>query len=125
MKIQLKVLDYVVIALSTTITLVCAFAVYSGSQGKTSVSIEGKYGSWLFLLDGTDETVSVEGPLGDTVLKIEDGTVKVLSSPCINQTCVSAGKIHRHGQWLACLPNEVFVSINSEAPEGELDALAW
>jgi hypothetical protein len=61
------------------------------------------------------------------VVEIRGGRARIVSSPCVNQTCVAAGAVHSPGQWTACLPNRVMVSIsgsNSEA-EGAVDAASW
>ena len=71
----------------------------------------------------------LHGPLGETVVAIEGGTARVLSSPCANQTCVAAGALTHGGQWTACLPNEVMVRISGEAASRDnsdaVDAGAW
>ncbi|MDR2149436.1 MAG: NusG domain II-containing protein [Spirochaetaceae bacterium] len=123
--LPLTPVDCAVIIVSVAIIGFSAFAVYADPTTDASITIEGAQSSWLFPLN-TEETVTVSGPLGATVVQIKDGLVRILSSPCLNQTCVSAPPIGRHGQWLACLPNEVFVAIDGTVPQGqELDALAW
>ncbi|MDR2808555.1 MAG: NusG domain II-containing protein [Spirochaetaceae bacterium] len=123
--LPLTVVDYLVIILSVAVTGFSAFAVYANPKIDASITIEGVGSSWFFPLN-SEEMVTVSGPLGDTVVQMKGGQVRILSSPCVNQTCVSAGAISRHGQWLACLPNEVFVSIEGiVTQEQELDALSW
>jgi hypothetical protein len=71
---------------------------------------------WIYPLDA-DETVRVPGPLGDTVVVIQDGTVEVVSSPCPQKICIKTGRISKPGQWIACLPNRVFISIRGREKE--------
>ncbi|MDR1318114.1 MAG: NusG domain II-containing protein [Treponema sp.] len=111
--------------------------VYSDSGSRSIVNVKGEGGVWLFSPDAA-ETLRVAGPLGDTVVEIRNSEVRVLSSPCVNQTCIAAGAIHARGQWIACLPNRVLVSIDGEADGGgrrsrgagssgadDVDAAAW
>ncbi|QQO11298.1 NusG domain II-containing protein [Breznakiella homolactica] len=98
--------------------------VYAKAAPKTQVVIESSGRSWVFPLDA-EEKVQVPGSLGTTVVEIHNGTVRVLSSPCDNQTCVAAGEIHSHGQWVACLPNGVFVLIEGTGDDGQLDGATW
>ena len=71
-----------------------------------------------------DREIEVRGPLGSTVVRIHDGTARVISSPCQNQTCVQSGAIARTGQWIGCLPNGVFLSI--EGGRGaDVDAVSF
>lgn len=75
------------------------------------------------------------GPLGDTLVEISGGQARVVSSPCRNQTCVAMPPVRRHGQWTACLPNQVMISVDggkapsagAEGASGEspVDAVTW
>jgi hypothetical protein len=126
MKLPLKPLDYAVMALSLAVTLCAGWAVYAAPQADVRVRIQGPGGAWVFPLDA-EERVAVAGPLGETVVEIHEGRARVLSSPCENQTCVAAGHIRRRGNWAACLPNRVIVSIEGrDGSDGEgPDAAAW
>jgi hypothetical protein len=46
--------------------------------------------------------------------EIRDGSAWVVSSQCPNQICVRQGKISRPGQWIACLPNDIFIRISGQ-----------
>jgi hypothetical protein len=48
---------------------------------------------------------------------IRDGAVEVLSSPCREKICVKTGKVSKPGQWIACLPNKVFVAVRGRRNE--------
>jgi hypothetical protein len=63
--------------------------------------------------------------LGDTLVEIRGKAVFIEASPCRNKTCIAAGSIDKPGQWLACLPNEVFVSIEGRRADEGLDATAF
>jgi hypothetical protein len=43
--------------------------------------------------------------------------VQVISSPCPEKICVKTGRISKPGQWIACLPNRVFISIRGRRSE--------
>jgi hypothetical protein len=72
---------------------------------------------WIYPVDAPRTTLRVPGPLGETVVVIEDGTVRVTSSPCPEKICVKTGRISKPGQWIACLPNRVFISIRGRRSE--------
>ncbi|MGB1560954.1 MAG: NusG domain II-containing protein [Sinimarinibacterium flocculans] len=71
--------------------------------------VGGKPSGRYALADSRD--VAVEGRLGTSVLRIEDGRVRFLRSPCRNQVCVHSGWLHRGGDAAACLPNRVSVGL--------------
>jgi hypothetical protein len=125
-KLPLKPLDFAVLALSLALTLGSGFALYSGAESGVNVIIRGSGRTWVFPLEA-EERIAVPGPLGETTVEISGGQSRVLSSPCVNQTCVAAGHIGRPGNWTACLPNRVFVSIEGGADEenSTVDAAAW
>ncbi|MDR1029664.1 MAG: NusG domain II-containing protein [Treponema sp.] len=131
-KTVFKPLDFGALGLAMSITVVVTVMLYAQRGTETRILITGEGDQWIFPQDAA-ELVIVPGPLGDTLVSVQDGKARVLSSPCTNQTCVAAGAIQAHGQWLACLPNHVLVSIGTSRPEGAadepgdrgLDGAAW
>ncbi|GHV14438.1 hypothetical protein FACS189491_10760 [Spirochaetia bacterium] len=124
-RFPLKPLDFLVIGASVALTAFSAFLVYAKPHNTHQVMIRGSDKVWVFPLDA-EETVTAPGPLGDTVVEIRDHQVHVVFSPCDNQTCVAAGHIDSDGQWVACLPNKVFVVIEgTDDSNGIPDATAW
>jgi hypothetical protein len=115
------VFDFVLLILVVAATVLCAFRVYEKSASAVRLVIRNRFaekgGSWIYSLDKS-ESVTIPGFLGDTVIKIENGRARILSSPCTNQTCVASGAIHNQGQWIACLPNGIFVSVESAGSGG-------
>ena len=53
----------------------------------------------------------VRGVLGNTVLKVEDGQIKVLNSPCKMKLCERRGWMSRPGESIVCLPNHIAVFV--------------
>jgi hypothetical protein len=120
--VKLRPFDFA--ALFLAVAAVCAVAVVydTGNEGGLVIAVEGARNAWLFPID-TEETVVVRGPLGDTVVSIENEGVYVVSSPCANQLCVAQGKIHRPGSLVSCLPNRVVVTI--QGGRNEVDGGTW
>jgi hypothetical protein len=121
---MIKPLDFAVLAVSLAVILCAALAVYSGGESGARVVVRGSGRTWVFPLDA-EERVAVSGPLGETVVGIGGGRVRVLSSPCANQLCVAAGHMRRPGNWTACLPNKVLVLIERRENDRTIDAAAW
>jgi hypothetical protein len=119
---QFRPFDYAALILAIAVTVGAALFIYSDQNGTSHIVIHGAEESWVFP-ENAVETVTVTGPLGDTVVELAGGRARVVSSPCVNQTCVSSGSIHTAGQWVACLPNRVFVSV--EGGGVELDAVVY
>jgi len=120
----LKPFDFGVVFSALGVVAALFFLTYSGASGSGTVNVLGKNGLWVFPINAA-ETLVVSGPLGDTVVEISGGAARVASSPCMNQTCVSAGRIHSPGQWTACLPNRVMLYIDEGVTNSNVDAAAW
>ncbi len=121
---RLRLLDWLVLATATALVALSALSVYKPGGGELSVFISGEGGEWVYPLD-KDREVEVDGPLGSTIVAIEGGRVHIHSSPCPNQTCVAAGAISQAGQWIACMPNAVFVRVEGNATNDTIDAGAY
>lgn len=106
----LRPFDFGILIPAFGAVLASFIVVYSGTDTRYSIHLKGEAGEWIFPKDAA-ETLSVAGPLGDTIVAINNGAARVLSSPCANQTCVASGLIRSPGQWAACLPNRVMVFI--------------
>ncbi|MFO7542298.1 MAG: NusG domain II-containing protein [Thiobacillus sp.] len=57
------------------------------------------------------QRVSVEGPLGTTLIEIEPGRARVARDPSPRQLCVKQGWLTLSGQTALCLPNQVSLEI--------------
>jgi hypothetical protein len=123
MKKQIKILDITIILLAACLTLSSAYAAYIKPESMARVLIRGHDKEWTFPLE-TSETITVGGPLGDTVVKINESRAWIESSPCDNQTCVGMGYVSHHGQWALCLPNKVMLIIEGTNDE-HIDSISW
>ena len=119
-----KPLDFVVAIPALGLVIASFFWVYTDADDRGMVNLKGENGEWVFPLDA-EETMVISGPLGDTVVAIHEGAARVVSSPCVNQTCVAAGVVRSPGQWTACLPNRVMVYIGEGTSADDVDASAW
>jgi hypothetical protein len=124
-KLSIKITDIIIIILALGLTSFSAFVSYLKPKSAIQVQIEGSGQRWIFPLDA-EETISVNGPLGNTVIRIHENQAWVEFSPCNNQTCVAMGQGKSNGDWVACLPNNVFFIIKgSNDIRKTTDAATW
>lgn len=109
----------VIFAVSSVGLYLVTFRGHTG--GTCVVEVEGKKVYELPLSEERD--LAVSGPLGETVIKVEDGSVWVVDSPCPLKLCVKTGRIARTNEMIVCLPNKVVVTI--EGGRGEVDGVTW
>jgi hypothetical protein len=55
--------------------------------------------------------LSIPGELGDSVLKVKDGKIRFVKSPCRGKVCIHRGWLQYSGEVMACLPNKVIVKL--------------
>ena len=57
------------------------------------------------------QEIAVKGPIGETIIKINQNSAWVVHSDCPEKICVKTGKIHLAGEMIVCVPNKVVVKI--------------
>jgi hypothetical protein len=119
-----KILDIVVFVAAAGAIALSAALVYAPGKGQAEVAITGSDGAWVYPLS-PDREISVPGPLGETIVAIRDKSVRIKDSPCPNKTCIAMGAIRAPGQWLACLPNRVFLRIEGGGADAGVDASVY
>ena len=60
-----------------------------------------------------ERTIAVQGPLGVTRIEIRGSSARVVSSPCPDKICVRMGWLSRVGEYAACLPNRVVMTVET------------
>lgn len=58
-----------------------------------------------------DHDFEIEGPLGTTVVSIENRRVRITKDPSPRQYCVKQGWLSHAGEAALCLPNQVSVEL--------------
>ena len=96
---------------------------FGGNTENLTVEITTRDQVLLYPL-AVDRTVDIGGPIGTSRVSIQDGEVRMVSSPCPDQLCIHMGSVHKAGRWIACLPNQVFVRILGGEGE-DLDAKSY
>ena len=114
--------DSLILLFSIILLLVITSASLGGGGGY--VNVESPEGSYRFSL-ATDREVVVHGPLGETHIAIEHGEARITDSPCPTKTCIQQGPISTSSGWIACLPNQILLTIvSSSNSEAEVDDVA-
>ena len=115
----MKILDWFFLALSLALTVGTAWVVFAPTSAPLRVEVQDPEGTFLYPLD-QDRVISAKGPIGVTTIEVAQGRVWVEDSPCTNKVCIAMGIIRTSGQFVACLPNRVFVRITGGTPSSEV-----
>ena len=114
---KLKLFDGIALVFSLTVFLLFFFYGRSLSRDEGYLLIQHSEGESLYSMAETRDIV-IEGPVGESVIHIEDGHAAFVHSDCNDQLCVHMGDIEHSGEWAACLPNKVFIMIEG-GPDDE------
>jgi len=122
---RLKPGDFVILIISVAIILL-SMRSFGEFSGKPEVRVRAGGKQWVYDLS-VDTRATFDGPVGSTTMEIEGGKVHVHDSDCRNKVCIAAGWISRPGQWIICLPNDVFILIEGSEiqEEGGADDTAF
>ena len=107
---RLRLLDFIALVLSFACVGVLGAHAYRGRGAGTELLIEAQGARWIYPLD-QDREITIDGPLGETVIAIQAGKARVIEATCRDKICISMGAISAPGAWVACLPNRLFLRI--------------
>lgn len=110
---KIKLLDLVIFSIAIGFIVLTSLFIYSSDNSVLYLSIRTPKGDWIYPMD-KDIDIVVEGESGLVRIRIESGEAFVVSSTCSNKTCITAPKLKNHGDWNACLPNKVFLSVEKK-----------
>jgi hypothetical protein len=110
--------DYFITAGAIAVILAFSSFAYCGKGAQPPAQQKSGEGSWVYSLDG-NQTLVLHGPAGKTLVELKDGAVRVRESDCRDKLCVNFGPARHGGDWIACLPNRVFIRVEGDAGAGE------
>ena len=100
---------------------------FVGQKKEGSLVIVEQHGKVIFSapLEGDREEVFT-GPAGETLVVIYNREVFIGRSDCPRKICMGMGHIHRSGDVIACVPNQILIRIAGEekGDEREYDILS-
>lgn len=112
---RVTIVDGIIFIIALSISIL-SFSLYNTINGTPEVHVTSGGKEWVYDLS-VDTYQTFTGPVGTTSIEIKDNKVHVHESDCKNQVCVLAGWISKPGEWVACLPNNVFIVIQGAVEE--------
>lgn len=118
-----KTFDILIILAAVICITVISVSVYGGGNKTGRLTVRTEDGTAVYSLED-DRIIEAAGPLGVTVIEIQDGVARVVTSPCRDKLCILKGRLEKAGDWTACMPNRVFVQIGGSA-DGGVDEVSY
>ncbi len=121
-----KPLDVVIIAGYLVLLVMLSLFIFDRGTGLSQVEIKTAQDTFIYQLQ-ENATLSFQGPLGVTSVIIQDEKVSVTDSPGPLKICIKSSPIENNGEWLACLPNRIFIRIvkQSKNTDDAIDAIVF
>lgn len=81
------------------------------------IKVQGKNAGRIDLKPGGEYSAfTVKGRLGSSTVEVEGGKVRMKDAPCPEKLCVRQGWISRPGESIVCIPGEIIIRIEGQAP---------
>ena len=103
------------------ISWLCVALWKQGVGGTLVVRSKGAVVAELSLL--RNRTLAIDGPLGATVVEVQNQRARIARDPSPKQYCVRQGWLQHAGEIALCLPNQV--SIEIAASQNRVDSLNY
>ena len=124
MNLRLKIFDIVFILIFLTAIFLSFFNLFRKKSEKAAeLFVQTPNEKFIYSLS-KDGIYKFKGLLGESSIQVENGKAKFLDSPCENKNCIQSGEISTNGQWAACLPNGIFITIEGKSKENSFDAVS-
>lgn len=109
------ILIVVILLLLSVAMIQISSYIYGDRPVVAEIYYESQLVERIDLNDGKNRTFSI--PQDEhVVFRVENGTIRFEESDCPDKICIRDGKLHRVGEYAACLPNKITVKI---VPKGE------
>jgi len=110
MKLSFKPADLLFLALSVILIAMSLIALSGRSEGPAKAVIKVKDDEYIYPLNQNRE-LEFKGELDTAHLIIHDNCIEFVESPCRDKICIHMGQARKDGDFLACLPNRIIVTI--------------
>ncbi|HZK19636.1 MAG TPA: NusG domain II-containing protein [Treponemataceae bacterium] len=119
----IKPLDFLIFAICVFTIVFSVLLVFENNNTTPQVIIDTPEGSYIYALN-SNQNLSFDGPLGATKITIKNNEAFFTDSPCTNKTCLFFHPARKNGDWIACLPNQIFLRIEGKDTTPGFDALS-
>ena len=107
---HLKLGDWLTLMLGGIFVVLLTLKLWSGDLAdKAIIRSGGKIFKEVPL--SRDQQIEVPGPLGITIISIQNRKARIASDPSPRQYCVRQGWLQQSGEIALCLPNQVSVEL--------------
>jgi hypothetical protein len=107
---HIKIGDWLTLLLGSMFVVLLALKFWSGDLADKAV-IRGGGKIFSVVPLSRDQQIEVPGPLGISIITIQNRKARIASDPSPRQYCVRQGWLQQAGEIALCLPNQVSVEL--------------
>ncbi|MCY6484852.1 NusG domain II-containing protein [Clostridium aestuarii] len=126
----MKKFDKIIIIIAVFVALI-SLVVFKLSLNKeynikyAEIYVKGDFYKKVILdKNSSKETINIETDLGENIVEIENGGIRIIESDCRDKICVEDGFKDKPGEVLVCLPHKVIIEIKGEE-QSEVDEVSY
>ncbi|MCY6960543.1 NusG domain II-containing protein [Clostridium brassicae] len=93
-------------------------------QKYVEIYVKGNLYKKINLQNNTKEKITIKTDLGENIVQIENGGVRIIESDCPDKICVKDGFRDKAGEILVCLPHKLVVQIKGES-KSDIDEVSY
>jgi len=123
-KLLIRPLDFLFLAVFIAAAAFSVSLLKQKKSGSAVLIITSPSGEYVYDLNVNRE-LKIKGAIGISRIKIKDGYASFTDSPCPNKTCVQCAPIHDNLEWIACMPNQVFIRIERKEENKSTDISSY
>lgn len=114
--------DVLVVVLLLVLAVAVSALTIGREAGSRAVVVVAGQRSAVLPLEATTR-ITVQGPLGPTVVEGTGHAVHVVSSACPQNVCVRMGEVSAVGETILCVPNRVVVRVEGDTGDQGVDGV--
>ena len=108
--------DRILILLAATVMPFLYMHLWFGDEPATLVQIRNGSHTPVIEILQPDRKLRITGVLGESIIETSNGRIRFVSSPCTTQVCIRSGWLTHAGEFAACLPNRISLTLVGKNP---------
>ena len=112
-EMRIRPADIILFILFAAAACISVYTIRQKRTGDARLVIDGPEGRYLYDMHVNRE-IAVPGMIGNSIIVIQNGKARFKDSPCPGKTCVQCAPISHNHEWIACMPNQIFIRIEQE-----------
>lgn len=121
-------LDLIIVILVLVFGTAAVFRFQGGKGARAEVYVDNRKAA-VFSLEGPETVKAIRTRIGRVELRVGNGTIRVVRSPCKQKICILQGEIAHTHERIICVPARMVIRVvepeNADSSEQPIDAVSY